>query len=947
MFRKLITKLSAIALIASGLYIASPANAVDCISGGAGTSGDPYIICNTTDFNEISTNTSGHFKLGADLDFTGYNPPTVNFYGELDGSGKSISNFSRTITDAYGGLFHYIYRSGYVHDLKLENVKFDVVGGAYAAPLAGVLWGRAERIQASGNINTDSHYTTGLIGIIEGDATLVDSLSTVTINRSGSTDAYGLAAILWGNDPQQGGDGIPQVSNSLYLGSGNLWALPEYMPYFDHQQGGSFPVPSCDVVSGVFSLADDSQTSGDCGVRATYDVIAEATSQTTGFTSFNESVWNFGDSTSLPFLAEFPQVPGSVKGLSVRNAGVQLVGQVVPGFNGGSAITGYDVEVRRAGGSWHTYTGSFLESTTFQINALTQGAYYDVRVRAVNAVGVGSWLATTESVIFGDDSGEVQLRNGKILSSATGLLETPQVSQVVTLPNGNRALAYTDAYSDGTSLVGLKIFNTQGRVTYEAAVQVFSSLDSQKLVLGDGRLSLAISPKGTVAVGYVVKSTVGNNVTTTVKVKQFSFMTLLEDETVLPARTVDKTSSACNNDADCGYKNLQLVSDAAGNFAAIASYPTLAGDNLVASSQKGYRNWLTASLDTSSTLEASSIIPGVKGLLVGWVNRAATSVAKYSLLKTSGTSTWSAPAIIDSQAGAMGGKWVKRSATLASYVWFANLTNADLIKVRDFDLAKFKFPKLATTVSSPSGVVRSISASTSQLGELSIAWDEKARDSNSHEIKTVTLPISNVAGGVTNFGGYVGENYADLTVTSSPNGTPLITWGRATQDGPQVFVAVKSVAGFNVRELVGLTPSATQPRLNFLPTGDVLYVSVGTSGTKKLIEMNTILTGKAPELSSTPALSGELKVGKTLSASVGTWNSYTAISKQTMQWWRCPSNFAGYLDQSYGCTPIAGATKATYKATKADKGKTLGFTLDATNIVGKSSSSIAFNGVVG
>lgn len=947
MLRKLLTFGTVVAITLSGLVNVSAAQAADCTTGGAGTAGDPYVICNTTDFNQIAGHPAWHFKLGADLDFSGYNPPSTDLEGELDGNGKVIRNFSRTITSPYAGLFEYIYANAYIHDLKLENVNLEVNNGAYAAPFAGILWGRAERIQASGVINTNSQYTAGLFAIIEGDATLADSLSSVVINRSQATIAYGIASVLDGRDPQDGGDGIPQVSNSLYLGTLNLNALPEYMPWFDHHNGGEFPPQSCDVVSGVFSLADDIQPSGYCGVRADFDALGEATAQTEGFTNFDEEVWNFGDSTSLPILRQFAQAPSSPKGLSVTTNDSGLIGQVVPGFDGGSAVTGYDVQVRRAGGTWRDYSGQFNEPTLFQVYALTTGAYYDVRVRAKNALGAGDWLSTTESVIARESAGEVQQGNGKILSAATGLLENPQLSQVVTLPSGLRAFAYTDLLASGTSLVGIKVITTTGRVVYEGSAEVLSSLDSQQLVVGDDRLSIAVSPKGTMAIAYVVKSTVGNNVTTTVKVRQFKSQFVLEEEIVLAARTSDKTSTACNNDENCGYENIQLVSDVSGKFAAIATYPGATGKNLVAASQLGYRNWLTASLEVATAVESTSIIPGKAGFLVGWVNRGATSVAKYSLLKKSGTAAWSKAAVIDSQPGTVTGNWVKRSASLASFVWYANLVNSDVVKVRDFDLAKFKFPKVAAVVTSPTNEVRSISASASQRGELSISWDEKDRESNAHVIKSLTLSSANVSGPTSTFGEYVGADYSDLEVASSSNGTPLITWARDTQDGSQIFVAVKNVSGFDIRELPGMTPTSTQPRVSFLPTGDVLYVSIGKSGTKKLIEMNSILSGKAPELSRDIVLTGQAKVGKTLTATFGIWYSHTTVTKQTMQWWRCPANFAGELDELFGCTPIAGATKASYKAAKADKGKTLGFTIDATNIIGKTSRSSALNGTVG
>ena len=945
MLRKLLTFSTVVALTLAGLVNATPALADDCSTGGAGTSGDPYVICNTTDFNQISAHPDWQFKLGANLDFTNYNPPTTDLDGELDGNGKTIRNFNRNITTNYGGLFRFISYTGFIHDLKLENITFNVTDGAYAAPLAGILYGRAERIEATGNIETNSQYTTGLVGIIWGDATLADSLSSVAINRSESTYAYGLAAILWGDDPQQGGDGIPQVSNSLYLGPGNLSALPYYEPWFDPRQSEFPPESSCDVVSGVFTLSDGFLA--ECSQVQEFEQFGEATGLTEGYSDFSSEIWNFGDSSSLPILRQFPKAPSSPRGLTVGNSDFNFVGQVVPGFDGGSAIMGYEVEARRAGGTWHSYDFQFNEPTLFSVDSLTPGAYYDVRVRALNAFGKSDWLATTESTIAQYTSDEVLLGNGKILSVQSGLLDAPYMSAVVSLQNGLQAVAFTETLADGTSLVGMKVFTTSGRVIYESSAEVFGPTDAQTVVGGAGRLGITVSPKGTLAIAYVVKTTLGHNVTTSVKVRQFKSTVILGDESALPARTIDKTSTTCNNDADCGYENIQLISDVSGKFAVIATFPTANGKNLVASSQLSYGNWVTKSLEAEASVESASIVPGKSGFLVGWVNRATTSTAKYSVLKKSGTSAWSAASTMDIQPGNITGTWIRRTASLATFVWNTNLANSDVIKVRDYDLVKYKFPKTAAVVISTLGVVRSMSASASQRGELSIVLDQKERESNSRTVKLLTLPPSNVLPASSTFGDYVGADYLDLSVVSSPIGTPLVSWSRETQDGSQIFVAVKGALGFNVRELPGMSPTSTQPRVKLLPTGDVLYVSIGASGTRKLIEMNTILTAKAPELSSDPSIAGETRVGKTLTADLGSWLSYSVVTKQTLQWWRCSANFAGYLDESFGCSPIKGATKSKYKTTKSDKGKILGFTMEATNFVGESSHSTALNAAIG
>jgi hypothetical protein len=955
MFRKALQVLSVISVLIATSLTSIPANAAGCSSGGSGTAGDPYIICSTTDFNQISGHPAWHFKLGTNLDFTGYNPPSTNLNGELDGNGKTISNFSRTITDPYGGLFQYIEYGAYVHDLKLDNVKLQVVGGPYAAPLAGILYGRAERIQVSGTISSDANYSTGLVGIIWGDATLKDSISTVVISRTTDvyTYIYGLAAILWGDDPQQGGDGIPQVSNSLYLATGNLWALPKYAPWYDIHQGGNYPYSSCDVVTGVYSLVDDdNQTASDCGGRINFDALGKATSQTSGFTSFSSDVWNFGDSKTLPLLTVFPQAPSSPRGVSVVNNGGSVLGQVLPGFDGGSPLTGYDVQVKQAGGTWHSYTGQFLEPSTFSAYSLTSGAYYEFRVRAVTAFGVSDWVSAPQPVMAGDNSNEIQTGNATLLSVSTGLLTAPQLSNIATLPNGLKAVAFTDVLANGTSILGVKIFNTAGRIFYQGNIGVFTSSDSEKIISGDGRLSVAVSPKGVVAVAYVVKTVSGNNVTTTAKVREFTYqfgsdLGVLDVENAIPARTIDKTSSVCNQDSNCGYENIQIASDVAGNFTVAATYPTGTAKNLVASSQLRFGNWLTASLEAEAAVESISMIPGKTGVLVGWVNRGATSVAKYSLLKKSGTSTWAPSVTIDTQVGSVTGSWVRRSAGIASFAWAVNGLTSDAVKVLDFDLTKLKSPKPATLITSPVGIVRTLSVSSSQQGELSLAWDEKARASNEHSINTLTVSNANVAGTVSTFGAFTGADVADLVSTSSISGTPVITWVTDLEDGPQVYVAVTNAAGIGVRNLPGISSTLTEPRFDFLPTGDVMYVALGSSGSKKIIEMNKILLGKAPEISAWPVLEGETKVGKTLSVRSGNWISYAPVLKSNIQWWRCPANFAGQLDQSYGCVPIPGATKQTYKAAKADKGKILGVTVDATNLFGKTSRSIALNTSIG
>jgi hypothetical protein len=99
-----------------------------------------------------------------------------------------------------------------------------------------------------------------------------------------------------------------------------------------------------------------------------------------------------------------------------------------------------------------------------------------------------------------------------------------------------------------------------------------------------------------------------------------------------------------------------------------------------------------------------------------------------------------------------------------------------------------------------------------------------------------------------------------------------------------------------------------------LVTADVgKKISISTSGTKTgyvaktstSAETATILTGKPFAKTPTPTISGNARVGATLTAKAGSWSPVP--TKYYYQWLR-----AGVA--------IAGATKSTYKLTAADKG---------------------------
>lgn len=86
-----------------------------------------------------------------------------------------------------------------------------------------------------------------------------------------------------------------------------------------------------------------------------------------------------------------PSAPGAPTSVSATAGNAQLaLTWTAPASNGGSAITGYTVEYTPSGGSPATAnTGS--AATSYTLTGLTNGTSYTVRVRAVNAVGNGTY----------------------------------------------------------------------------------------------------------------------------------------------------------------------------------------------------------------------------------------------------------------------------------------------------------------------------------------------------------------------------------------------------------------------------------------------------------------------------------------------------------------------------------------------------------------------------
>jgi ELWxxDGT repeat protein len=114
------------------------------------------------------------------------------------------------------------------------------------------------------------------------------------------------------------------------------------------------------------------------------------------------------------------------------------------------------------------------------------------------------------------------------------------------------------------------------------------------------------------------------------------------------------------------------------------------------------------------------------------------------------------------------------------------------------------------------------------------------------------------------------------------------------------------------------------------PSGDKLYVQTDAAGAGQ--EYAWMQAPAAPASVAAPAITGTAKVGKVLTGARGSWSGVpSAIT--SAQWYRCTK--AGTTTPTSanltGCSAISGATKATYKAVAADKGKYLRLRVKAQN----------------
>lgn len=131
------------------------------------------------------------------------------------------------------------------------------------------------------------------------------------------------------------------------------------------------------------------------------------------------------------------------------------------------------------------------------------------------------------------------------------------------------------------------------------------------------------------------------------------------------------------------------------------------------------------------------------------------------------------------------------------------------------------------------------------------------------------------------------------------------------------------------------TPIAGATESTYVPVADdvghalvavVTATAAGKTQSAFSVASDAVVAPPALAATTPPAVTGTAKVGRQVTGTTGVWTG-TAPIAYAFQWYRCD------VGGSH-CLSVHGATRSTYTLVSADAGKTIGFTVDATDATG-------------
>lgn len=310
---------------------------------GAGTLGNPYLISNVYELQNMSSNLSAYYRLNNNIDATvthswnfgaGFVPignatnlPTSEFSGHLDGNGKVITGlyiFRNTTNDV--GLFGYVGASGTIQNMGIN--RGTVTGKNDVGILVGTNKGTISNVSVMGLAS--GAVDVGSIAGVNSSGTISDSYAVGFVYGGGS-DTGGLvgrntsAGILQrtyyrGNVNQTWYGGIAFSNSGGLVGYNegatvsNSFALGRVTAGTGGNAGGLIGNNSASsTVTGSYYLNTGSNTSNCVGVDSSGTAVCTSKTDSRWFKSIAnapQSGWTFGAGGNwmLPETGKYPRL---------------------------------------------------------------------------------------------------------------------------------------------------------------------------------------------------------------------------------------------------------------------------------------------------------------------------------------------------------------------------------------------------------------------------------------------------------------------------------------------------------------------------------------------------------------------------------------------------------------------------------------------------------------
>jgi hypothetical protein len=131
--------------------------------GGAGTTGNPYLICTLAQLEQVASNLSKTFKLASDLVADASLVPLGSLNGNFDGDEHVVSGFNFNGNVNGVGFFNRMTLGQYVKSLNLLNLSVVNGNNGSAGGLAGV-YGNNDSVQAVTNVLVSGYVSNQING---------------------------------------------------------------------------------------------------------------------------------------------------------------------------------------------------------------------------------------------------------------------------------------------------------------------------------------------------------------------------------------------------------------------------------------------------------------------------------------------------------------------------------------------------------------------------------------------------------------------------------------------------------------------------------------------------------------------------------------------------------------------------------------------------------------